>query len=62
LYWFGLLAGIVLVGYEAFLIRRRGDVFALNAAVFNANMTFSVIFLVTTAASLLLSQASPGSS
>ena len=63
LYWCGLLAGIVLVGYEAFLIRRRsGDVFALNAAVFNANMTFSVIFLVTTAASLLLSQASPGSS
>ncbi|MBV8172454.1 MAG: UbiA family prenyltransferase [Candidatus Eremiobacteraeota bacterium] len=63
LYWCGLLAGIVLVAYEAVLIRRRaGDVFALNAAVFNANMTFSVIFLLTTAASLLIAQSSPGSS
>lgn len=54
LYWAGLLAGIVLLGYEVFLIRRRGsDVFALNAAVFNANMAFSVVFLVTTAASLV---------
>src|SRR5271165_3455030 len=63
LYWFGLAAGIVLVGYEVFLIdRRSGDVFALNAAVFNANMTFSVIFLVTTLASLVLAQLPPGSS
>ena len=54
LYWAGLLAGIALLGYEAFLIRRRGgDVVALNAAVFNANMAFSVVFLATTAASLL---------
>ena len=54
LYFSGLLAGIVLVGYETFLIRRRsGDVVALNAAVFHANMTFSVIFLVTTALSLV---------
>ena len=54
LYWAGLLAGIVLVGYEIFLIRRRsGDVVALNAAVFHANMTFSVVFLVTTLLSLL---------
>ena len=54
LYWAGLLAGIVLLGYEVFLIRRRGsDVFALNAAVFNANMAFSVVFLVTTTASLV---------
>lgn len=54
LYWAGLAAGIGLVGYEVFLIRRRGgDVFALNTAVFNANMTFSVVFLATTAASLL---------
>ena len=63
LYWFGLAAGIALVVYEAVLIRRRaGDVFALNAAVFNANMTFSVIFLATTAASLLVVQSSLGSS
>lgn len=53
-YWAGLLAGIALLGYEVFLIRRRGsDVFALNAAVFNANMAFSVVFLATTLASLL---------
>lgn len=53
-YWAGLLAGIALLGYEVFLIRRRGsDVFSLNAAVFNANMAFSVVFLATTAASLL---------
>jgi 4-hydroxybenzoate polyprenyltransferase len=63
LYWCGLAAGIVLVSYEVFLISRRGgDVFALNAAVFNANMTFSVIFLVTTLASLVLAQLPPGSS
>ena len=53
-YWAGLAAGIVLLGYEVYLIRRRGsDVFALNAAVFNANMAFSVVFLATTALSLL---------
>lgn len=63
LYWVGLLAGIALLGYETVVIRRRGgDVFALNAAVFNANMTFSVIFLVTTAASLLHAQLPPASS
>ena len=54
LYWAGLLAGIVLVAYEVLLIRRRsGDIVALNAAVFHANMTFSVVFLVTTALSLI---------
>jgi 4-hydroxybenzoate polyprenyltransferase len=63
LYWMGLAAGIVLVGYEVVLIRRRGgDAFALNAAVFTANMTFSVIFLATTAASLFLAQSTPGPS
>lgn len=51
-YWAGLFAGFLLLGYEASLIRGRSDVFALNTAVFNANMTFSVVFLVTTAASL----------
>lgn len=63
LYWLGLVAGIALLSYEMVLIRRReGDVFALNAAVFTANMTFSVIFLVTTAASLLRAQLPPASS
>ncbi len=51
-YWLGVAAAIVLVSYELSLIRRQRDVFALNAAVFNANMAFSVVFLLTTAASL----------
>ena len=51
-YWLGVAAAIALVGYELSLIRRQLDVFALNAAVFNANMAFSVVFLLTTAASL----------
>jgi len=52
-YWAGVAAAGVLLGYELVLIRRLRDVFALNARVFNANMTFSVVFLLTTAASLL---------
>jgi 4-hydroxybenzoate polyprenyltransferase len=51
-YWIGVAAAVVLVAYELALIYRQEDVFALNAAVFNANMAFSVIFLLTTAASL----------
>lgn len=51
-YWLGVAAAVVLVSYELSLIRRQGDVFKLNAAVFNANMAFSVVFLLTTAASL----------
>jgi 4-hydroxybenzoate polyprenyltransferase len=51
-YWLGVAAAIALVGYELSLLRRQRDVFALNAAVFNANMAFSVVFLLTTAASL----------
>jgi hypothetical protein len=51
-YWLGVAAAIALVGYELSLIRRQRDVFALNSAVFNANMAFSVVFLLTTAASL----------
>ena len=50
-YWLGVAAAFVLVAYELSLIRGQRDVFALNAAVFNANMTFSVVFLMTTAAS-----------
>lgn len=53
LYWAGVVAALVLVGYELALIRRQRDPFALNHAVFNANMAFSVVFFLTTAASLL---------
>lgn len=52
IYWFGVAAAIVLLGYELALIRKRRDVYALNAAVFNANMAFSVVFLISTAASI----------
>ena len=51
-YFLGVLAAAVLAAYEFALIRRQRDPFALNAAVFNANMAFSVIFLITTAASI----------
>ena len=53
-YWLGVAAAVVLLGYELLLIRRLRDVFALNARVFNANMAFSVVFLLTTAASLFV--------
>lgn len=53
-YWGGVLAGIVLLGYEVLLVRRQRDVFALNSAVFNANMAFSVVFFATTAASVVV--------
>jgi 4-hydroxybenzoate polyprenyltransferase len=51
-YWVGVGAAAALLGYELALIRRQYDVFALNGAVFNANMAFSIVFLLTTAASL----------
>jgi 4-hydroxybenzoate polyprenyltransferase len=54
LYWAGVVAAAALYAYELALIRRQSDAFALNAAVFNANMTFSVVFMLTTAASLLI--------
>jgi 4-hydroxybenzoate polyprenyltransferase len=52
LYYVGVAAAVVLLGYELSLIRARRDVFSLNAAVFNANMAFSVVFLISTAASI----------
>jgi hypothetical protein len=45
----------MLLAYEIFLITRQRDVFALNAAVFNANMLFSVAFLVSTVAAVVIS-------
>ncbi|HXM18420.1 MAG TPA: UbiA-like polyprenyltransferase [Candidatus Tumulicola sp.] len=54
LYWGGVFAGIVLLGYEVLLVGRQRDVFVLNSAVFNANMAFSVVFFATTAASVVV--------
>lgn len=51
-YWAGVGAALVLCAYEWALIRSDRDVFSLNAAVFNANMLFSVVFLCTTLASI----------
>ena len=51
LYYLGVLFAALLLAYEFVLIARQRDVFALNHAIFNANMLFSVAFFVTTAAS-----------
>ena len=52
-YWAGVAAAVILLGVEVALVRKGGDVFSLNAAVFNANMIFSVVFFCTTLASLV---------
>lgn len=57
LYYIGVAAALVLFVYELSLIRGRRDVFSLNAAVFNANMAFSVVFLISTAASIAVRSA-----
>jgi 4-hydroxybenzoate polyprenyltransferase len=54
LYWLGVLIAALLLVYERSLIGRQRDVFALNAAVFNANMIFSVVFFLCTAASVVV--------
>ena len=54
LYWLGVVVAALLLVYERVLIRRQKDVFALNTAVFNANMLFSVMFFLCTAASVVL--------
>lgn len=54
LYWLGIAFAVLLLAYEAQLVLRQKDVFALNAAVFNANMLFSVAFLASTAASVII--------
>jgi 4-hydroxybenzoate polyprenyltransferase len=55
LYWLGVLFAVALLGYEIFLIARQRDIFALNTAVFNANMIFSVAFLISTVAAVIVS-------
>lgn len=52
-YWIGVAAAVVLFAYELALLRGQHDLVALNRAVFNANMAFSVVFFLTTAASLV---------
>ncbi len=49
-YLLGIAAGILLVGYEGWLLARERDVFALNERIFNANMAFSVVFMIATLA------------
>ena len=46
----GIGAAVALLIYEDRLILRSENVFVLNERVFNANMAFSVVFLVTTVA------------
>ncbi len=53
-YWAGIGVAVALVAYESLLIARQHNVFALNRAVFNANMAFSVLFFATTAASVVV--------
>lgn len=52
LYWLGVFFAAVLVVYELRLIARQSDLLALNHAIFNANMLFSVAFFLSTAASV----------
>lgn len=54
IYWVGILFAALLVAYETLLVVRQRDTRALNAAVFNANMLFSVAFFVSTAASVIV--------
>ncbi|HEV2037664.1 MAG TPA: UbiA-like polyprenyltransferase [Candidatus Eremiobacteraceae bacterium] len=54
LYWLGVVFAALLLVYERMLIQRQRDVFALNAAIFNANMIFSVAFFLSTTASVIV--------
>jgi 4-hydroxybenzoate polyprenyltransferase len=54
LYWAGIVFAALLVIYESVLVVRHRDTRALNAAVFNANMLFSVAFFASTAASVIV--------
>lgn len=54
LYWLGIALAFLLLVYESRLIAGREDPVALNHAIFNGNMIFSVGFLITTAASVTI--------
>jgi 4-hydroxybenzoate polyprenyltransferase len=49
-YYFGVGAVAVLIVYEEYLLRSGANLFVINDRVFLSNMTFSVVFLLTTAA------------
>jgi 4-hydroxybenzoate polyprenyltransferase len=53
-YYLGVVAGAALVLYEERMLDRAENVFVLNERVFLANMVFSLIFLLTTAAGYAL--------
>jgi 4-hydroxybenzoate polyprenyltransferase len=50
LYYAGVAAAVLLPAYEGQLLRRVENIFVVNERVFNVNMAFSVIFLMTTIA------------
>ncbi len=53
-YALGVLAAIALLVYEDRLFERSENIFVLNERIFTANMTFSVLFLLTTVAGFAL--------
>ena len=53
IFYAGVAAAVALLVYERMSLERSQSVFALNERVFLANMTFSVVFAATTAASYL---------
>lgn len=53
-YAIGVVAMAGVTVYEIVLLRRSPNVFALNDRVFNVNMAFSVVFLCTTVAGMLV--------
>jgi 4-hydroxybenzoate polyprenyltransferase len=52
LYLLGLFTALCLAGYEQYLVFKCDDAFTLNDKVFQGNMIFSLIYLVTTALSV----------
>ena len=60
LYYAGVAAAAVLVAYERRLLDTAENPFALNDRIFVSNMTFSVVFLGTTAANYLAPAARGG--
>ena len=49
LYDLGILLTLGLIAVEFWLLRSSRDLFALNDRIFTTNMTYSVLFLITTA-------------
>ena len=47
-YFLGVLSVAVLIIYEEHLFRSNANLFVINERVFISNMTFSVVFLITT--------------